>query len=38
MTTNVLLWSVQGLLALLFLFTGATLLLAPREQLVAGAA
>ena len=35
-TTNVLLWSVQGLLALLFLFAGATLLLTPREKLLAG--
>ena len=37
MTVNVLLWSVQGLLALLFLFTGTTMLVTPREKLVAGA-
>ena len=32
-----LLWSVQGLLALLFLFAGTLLLLTPRQKLVAGA-
>lgn len=35
---NVLLWVVQGLLALLFLFTGTMMLVTPREKLVAGAA
>ena len=35
---NVPLWAVQGLLALLFLFTGTMLLVTPRRKLVAGAA
>lgn len=38
MTMNVLLWAVQGPLALLFLFMGTMLLMTPRRKLVAGAA
>ena len=38
MAINVLLWSAQGLLALLFLFTGTIMLLTPKGKLVAGAA
>ncbi len=36
MTLNVLLWIVQGILALLFLFAGGMKLVLPIEQMTAG--